>query len=503
MDDLNKKNVPENEDGLLSAEQEERNELNRLVEEAKAKTEEDVLAKNVQDWDGLVDETEQKAEEFVYEASENISEEKIEGIEAPEYDEDNENLCSICHRRVKYEQDGVQYEYCRRCRNQFLETKYNWKGVVNFIAVCGFSVVAIVMASVAIIFSTFALEGDKYMKEGKYISAYNPYRQGLDTTEYINEYAMTPDAFDCGLNTVRKMIKQNYESGYIQTIGTVVEEYFSVEDLEKKENAEIKAIYNDYNKIKDTIMAVGVYNEEFLSNEDFSKEALDKVLKTLEAFKGDEKYEDAFISYYQYSVCTRVEGTEDLCLKYLEEMKKERPDFSWLYNLGFVDTYIMSGKYSEAEKLCDSMIENDVESMDAYAYKIKSYRMQKKYSEAIDASKAALEVEKEINPYVYSDGSRDIGTSMHNIYFERAIVFAIQGDLDKAQTEIEQSYSMMKTYDIVYLYAVLSKLNGYEELYDEAMSLLQNQLPEKVQNLIDGKATFEETFVNGKAVWYR
>jgi len=40
-------------------------------------------------------------------------------------------------------------------------------------------------------------------------------------------------------------------------------------------------------------------------------------------------------------------------------------------------------------------------------------------------------------------------------------------------------------------------------LYDEAMSLLQNQLPEKVQNLIDGKATFEETFVNGKAVWYR
>ena len=503
MDDLNKKNLPENEDELLSAEQEESNELSRLVEEAKAKAEEDVLAKNVQDWDGLVDETEQEAEEFIYEASAHISDEEIEGIEAPEYDEDDENLCSICHRRVKHEENGVQYEYCRRCRNQFLGTKYNWKGVVNFIAVCGFSVAAIIMAAIAIMFSMFAVEGDKYMKEGKFVSAYNSYRQGLDTAEYINEYAMTPDYFDCGLKTVRKMIKQNYESGYIQSIGTVVEEHFSDEDLEKKENAEIKAIYDDYNKIYATIQAASTYSQEFLSSEDFSKEALDKVLKTLEAFKSDEKYEDAFVSYYQFAICSSVEGTEDLRLKYLEEMKKARPDLSWLYNRGFVDTYTLTGEYAKAEEICNSMIENDVESMDAYVYKARAYRMQKKYDEALAVCKDAIEVEKGISPYVDSDGNEEIGTSTYLIYYERAIIYAIQGDLKKAQAEIEQSYNMSKTYDNVYLYAVLSKLNGFEELYNEAMSLLQYQLPEKVQALIDGKATFEETFVNGKAVWYR
>ena len=100
--------------------------------------------------------------------------------------------------------------------------------------------------------------------------------------------------------------------------------------------------------------------------------------------------------------------------------------------------------------------------------------------------------------------TKDI-TYAYSIYTEQAIVFGLKGDMKSAQTAIDRAYQGQLTLDTAYLYAMINKVNGNTESYDEIMTMLEQygmQLPEICQQYIAGTKTFEDIFVNGKVEWY-
>lgn len=502
----------ENEESEKQEESEE-NELSELVSQLKSKNEEKILKDEVQDWDGLVDRSQQDAEEFVLGESADISKEKLESIEIIELDEDDERLCSICHRRLKYSENGVEYEYCKRCRKELLETKYNWKSVVAFVVSCVVFVFATALSGVAILNGAGTAKAEKLVEEKKYTSAYNMYSNILQSSEGSSSYA--PFSLDTifGIDVGRKAqigyLEALYKLGSIQNIGTTVESYFTDKDLEKEKYADVKKYKEVYDELYEVSTQATVIVQELTSKDPITKSDVEKTVKELEEMKKDGKYNKAFVAYYQYYATLMASDTYDMQVKYLNELKQGEPELTQFYRMSFANIYLTEGDYDKCIAECNVALKENAEDMSAYRMKVKALYRQKKYDEALELSQKAIEVSKEI----YEAGedetqivsTKDI-TYAYSIYTEQAVVFGLKGDMKAAQTAIDKAYQGQLTLDTAYLYAMISKKNGNTEAYEQIMAMLEQygmELPEVCKQYINGTKTFEDIFVDGEVEWYK
>ena len=482
--------------------------LDELVSQLKAKNEEKILKDDVQDWDGLVDDSRQDAEDFILNESSDISEEKIENIEVMEVDEDDDRLCSVCHRRLKMEKDGITYEYCRRCRSELLETKYNWKSVITFILSCVVFVFAVALSAVAIINGLSVSKASAFSESRKMISAGNAY-EVLVNSSSSSSYA--PVSFEelfkvnTGENTIKQYLKSLYAQGDFQTLKSLIPSYYSDEDLAKSQNADIKAIsdtvngiFNAGSKLSSTINSLP---------SDPTKEDVQKVIDKIEEYKKDESLDPNLLIYYQYYVSTMLDDDYDLQLKYLGELEKNSPDLKLFYTLGFANVYLSTGDYDKCIEYCDTGLKNNIEDFDSWKIKIRAFTRQKKYDEALALCEEAMDLAKNI--YVSSeesDASTPDLTYGYSVYLEEAILYGIKGDMKKAQDASDKAYQGQLTLDSVYINAMLNKKNGNDEAYEEIVSMLEQYnmtIPDICQEYIDGTKTFEDIFVNGKVAWYK
>ncbi len=497
--------------GPSESEESEEDELSKIVSQLKSKKEE-ILNDEVQDWDGLVDQSQQDAEEFIINESADISEEKLESIEVIELDEDDERLCSLCHRRLKYSENGIEYEYCKRCRKELLETKYNWKSIVAFVASCIVFVFAIALSGVSILNGATTIKAERLLKENKYTSANNMYSYILQSSGSGSSYA--PFSLDTifGVDVGRKAqigyIETLYKLGSIQNIGATVDSYFTDKDLEKEKYSDIKKYKKVYDELYNVSVEATTVIQELQSKEKITKADVEETVKVLEEMKKENKYNNAFIAYYQYYATLMAPDTYDLQVKYLNELKQGEPELTQFYRMSFANIYLSDGDYDKCITECDVALEENAEDINAYRMKVKALYRQKKYDEALELSHKAIEIAKEIYE-VQEDESqlastKDI-TYAYSIYTEQAIVFGLKGDMKSAQTAIDRAYQGQLTLDTAYLYAMINKVNGNTESYDEIMTMLEQygmQLPEICQQYIDGTKTFEDIFVNGKVEWY-
>lgn len=480
-----------------------------LVSQIKAKNEDKILKDDVQDWDGLVDDSHQDAEAFVLNESSDISDEKIESIEVMEIDEDDERLCSICHRRLKMEKDGITYEYCKRCRNELLETGYNWKSVVTFVLSCVVFVFAVALSAVAIINSLGTAKAASYAKNARLESASNAYSTLINaSSESTSSYApfTIKDLFTVktGDNVLKAYARTLFDKGDFSTLKTVIETYFPEAELEKPQNADIKVLSDRMNGLFDVGQSASTIVGPLQNSESVTKEDADKAIAELEKLKEDPSLDSTFLTYYQYYVATMLDDAYDLQLEYLEMLEKEAPDLKLFYLSGFANTYLYLEEYDKCVEYCDLALKDNVEDFGSWRMKIKVLYRQKKYDEALALSNEALGIAKSIYSSDDSSAAPDI-TYAYSIYMEQAVIYEIKGDMKKAQDAIDKAYQGQLTLDTIYLYAMINGKNGNTEAYDEVISMLaqyQMTLPAVCEEYIKGEKTLEEIIVDGKVAWY-
>lgn len=504
------------EEQELSEKEKELNELDAIVNSIRVKNEADILKNNVQDWSGLVDESKQEAEEFIFDESQSFSDEKLEAIEKMEIDEDDETLCCICHRRAKLVKDGVEYEYCGRCRKELIDKKYNWKSVVTFILSIGVAALTVVIGFIASANMISVYHAKKLTYEGKLTSASNYYRNILDEVKENSAYetnsVMSLFTIDLGEKTARDFLDLEYRLGFIHNVSEDIQSYFPSIDLNKKSNAVLKQYVDEYQDIYDLSMSVNTMIQEFQSKKNPTVDELKKVLEELEKNKKDAgDMKSAFTSYYQYYVCLSVDNTEDLQLKYLNEIMKKLPDAKWMYQMSLAQVNLMQNNNSKCIKICNDALADNSESMEAYRMKMKALYRDKKYDEALKVSKQAIEAANGIvNSNSEEQQSGEVLTNdlkyASNIYYEQAIIYCLKGDMQLAQKSIENSYKgNPRSLEGAYVYCLINKLNGNDEAYNDLYSQMTQygyELPDNAKKLIEGKTSFEEVFVNGKAAWY-
>ena len=530
MDDLeNKKSSPENEgelekDGVSSDMPGENNvaqelddkdfleaQINELAGKMNAKNEESILKDDVQDWDGLVDDSRQDAEDFILAESSEISDEKIESIEVMEIDEDDERLCSVCHKRLKMTADGVTYEYCRRCRNDFLDTKYNWKSVVTFIVSCVVFVFAVALCAVAMVNALGVKKADSYMEDKKYTSASNAY-QTLINSASSSDSAYAPTSFEdlfrvnVGENTIRNYIRSLYYGGDFQTLTSELKARFTEDELAKPKNSEIKTI-NDLINGLDAVAQKTSNIINALPYNNVSLEDAQKAIDEIGKLKSDKSLNPVFISYYQYYVATMPSNSYDLQLKYLDEMKAAAPDYTIFYLPAYASAYLYTQQYDKCIEVCDEATAINAEDFGITRLKIRALTRQKKYDEALALADSAINAAKTVYTVSADDGteiSPDV-TYAYGVYLEQAILYGIKGDMKKAQDAADKSFKGRQTLDSLYLYAMINKKNGNSDAYDEVVSMLSPYnmtIPEVCDEYIEGKKTMEEIIVDGKVEWF-
>lgn len=484
-------------------------ELSRFVTELKSKKE-DVLEDDVQDWDGLIDKSQQDAEDFVINESMNISDEKLENIKVMEIDEDDERLCSICHRRLKMEKDGITYEYCKRCRNELLDTKYNWKSVLAFIASCVIFVLAVALATFSLVNGISVKKADKYLEKGQLTSAYNLYSQIVNSADNGSSYAPTSIEslfkVQVGKKTVENYLDTMFKLGNVQYIKTVVDKYYTEDELKKPANEKIKKYYETYDELFAVAQQANSAISALSNNENITKKDIDETIKSLEKLKEGNEYNNAFISYYEYYACSMLPDNYDMQLKYLDLLKQEETDLKVFYLNSYSNIYLCQDKPEECIKICDEALKENIEDFNSWRLKIKATYRQGKYDEALKLCEEALKIAKNIpSASQESEVTPDIENG-YGVYLEQAVIYGIKGDMKKAQNAIDKAYQGTLTADTAYVYAMLCKKNGHEERYNEIISSLeqyQMTLPTPCQDYIDGKITFEDIFVKGKVEWYQ
>ena len=496
---------------------EEKEEVEEILEKFKNTDEE---AQIVTDWDGLaqVGDTDAVFEEDEAETDEEESDE-TEEEEIPE-----ENLCERCGKRERFTELDEDYPYCKVCRESMKKTRMNAWGVITFILTFISSILCIVFGVFAVVTAVPVFKGDRYMAENKFVSAITSYEEALSSIESLNSQA-GGTLFDAGNKTYQKLIKAYAGMGSV----TYARDYFSaLENAGVLEQLKYKAAneYNEsYNKMMDTYGELqtaysNALNEFFGKKEKADVSEAEKYLTELEELKKKEKYDPYMVAYFQYLFCSVTDNSLYESIKYLEEIKSGGRTYEFIYAIELCMNYLEKGDYEKAEKTCYESLEASPENIGVYQYLMISKRRQGDFEGALKLGEEA----RKLAETMYT-GQEGYSALHYAVPMEEAIVYALQGEKEKAIEAIDESFEQgndNSNLNISILLHYLFHVKGTEpveeegekiydnvdEMYDQGVATIAAygsyyglSISDNVQAIMDGKKTLEDVFMNGEVDW--
>ncbi len=496
---------------------EEKEEVEEILEKLKNTEDSQVVT----DWDGLaqVGDTDSLIEEDETE-SEEESDETEEDAEIPE-----ENLCEKCGKRERYTELDEDYPYCKACRESMKKTRMNAWGVITFILTFISSILCVVFGVFAVVTAVPVFKGDKFMSQNKFASAITAYEEALASIESLNSQA-GGTLFDAGNKTYSKLIKAYAGMGSV----TYARDYFSALEgagvLEQAKYSDAKE-YNDvYNKMMDTYTELQKtytekLNELFAKKEKADISEVEEYLTELEGLKNKEKYDPYMVAYIQYLFCSLTDNSLDEGIKYLEEIKSGGRTYEFIYAIELCTKYLEKGDYEKAEKTCYDSLEASPENIGVYQYLMISKRRQGDFEGALKLGEEA----RKLAETIYT-GPEGYNALHYAVPMEEAIVYALQGEKEKAIEAIDESFEQGNDNSnlnisilLHYLYHVKGTepttddngekiYDNVDEMYDQGLSTISYygsyyglSVSENVQAIMDGKKTLEDVFMNGEVNW--
>jgi len=453
-------------------------------------------------------------------------------------DEDEEEIadeserCARCGKRRRDTSVAEDYEFCAKCRQGMLAAPLKWQGFVA--AVC-----AIIIAGAAVVFWAFTavialpvFEAGGFFGAGGLVAekrlddALGSYYQAQTEADTLNTQFKMKNLFTPGTKTfVKEMKVTALASGPLsvgQTLSTIKNEkiYKNIWFKELKPYNEMFAKFNATQAVVGPI--VQAYQETEPADVPY-----DDLVAQLEALKtGPDaaKYELYFIEYYKtYAAVLANKGAETE-LMHMLAVKELAPQEKWLYNLYLADCYKRLERYDDMIAVCDDIIADNTNSVQAYSLKARAYCTKDDYDKALAVSAEMAKYNPAnaagyaLNAEIYrrkgdvetaaavcaeglagSDGSTEL-------FRQQAIVLLLKDDIKGAYDAVNSAYNSAyynqdTTIELINTVALCASLAGETEMFTETVNFIEQngfKLADNVAQIIAGTKTAREVFIGGK-----
>ncbi|HZK39120.1 MAG TPA: tetratricopeptide repeat protein, partial [Clostridia bacterium] len=453
--------------------------------------------------------------------------EESEDIEDTD-DLDESERCLRCGKRRRDTSVAQDYEFCDRCRGEMMAAPIKWQGFVAAICAIIIAGVAFVMAAFTSVVALPVLEAKSFEKENRLSDALNSYYMAQDEAEKLNEDLKMENLFSAGTKTFVKQMQLTAKVQSPLSVGQVLST--SVKDEKAYKSLWLRKLkpYNDtFIKFQNTQEAVQPIVADYQETQP-KDVPYDELIAQLEALKTSEdaaKYESYFIEYYKTYVAVLADKGPQAELDHMLAVKKIAPEQTWLFNLYIADCYNRLEKYDEMIAVCDEIIEENANSVQAYSLKARVYCQNKEFDKAIAVSEqmekynpdnAAVfalsaeiyrrkgDIEKAAS--ICAEGLEKVPGGGTELYRQQAIVLLLKGD-KKAAYEAANSaynsayYNQDTTLELINTVALCASLAEETEMYEETVNFLEQngaELAQSVSQIIEGTKTLQEVFIDGK-----
>ncbi len=447
------------------------------------------------------EEAENKIEEQAESEEQTAAEEQTEiedGIlitpeEEVEKAPDEEEMCLLCGEKPADKSFGENYDLCADCRKSLIKSPLRFSGFLAVVALFCAGLWGMMFSVNQYSTLTAVIQGDDYLATNNLNRAISSYSS----------------ASNVGFKTARKIVDTANKSGYLSAINSAVSTYFyDASDLEEGEklsfadkagkanlnafwNRKTKAISEDYNAAMDAYEKyyayLSQYDEQLYYGTVTAEEVpYDDIFEQYEAAKQDnESVEElAFINYCEYYLAIICDKGVDAQYAALVETARVAPEFDWLYLTPLAEMNVRLGNYDEAEENCAALEAKNADDLYGEYYRAQIYRMKGEYDKALAIA------EEMVADYDES--------GFYYAFYEAAIDCFLMGDYEKALSYNTTCYDGEYLNEMTAnLQALLYKLGGDEDGYDEVVSMLAGydiEISPTVQEYLDGKITAEEMF---------
>jgi len=379
-----------------------------------------------------------------------------------------EEMCILCGENPADKSYGENYDLCTECRKRMVKTPLSFSSILFFIIILGIGLFGWVLSATQLSTLQAVSTGYDYAQKNQLYSAVQSFSS----------------AGSVGWKTARSAVDMYQKSGYLSGISSTVSTYFydaeadsdteltladkiGKANLNAPWNKNVKKISTDYNKAMEAYEKYYAYFSEYdeqmyygeIQVEDVPYDDLIKKLE--EAKKTDKSTEGlAFINYCEWYLTSNCEKGLDLELKYMKEVQKARPDYTWLYLSQLTELFINAKDYETAEKYCKQMEETNADDYYAQYYRAMILRVQGKYDEAIKLMDAVI-ADYDNNGFYLA-------------YYEAGINAFLKGDVKKATSYIQVCYDgEYLNYNTANFYALLCKVAGDNDGYKAVVEMLQ------------------------------
>ncbi|MCR4563813.1 MAG: hypothetical protein K5755_04160 [Clostridiales bacterium] len=464
-----------------------------------------------------LDKAKAQAEDSENEAEETADEEKKTDEEAEE--EVNENLCLCCGEREKMEGS----DYCEDCHEAM--RRYPFKWVYFLVALLAVYVAVLAVGKIADINAgwVYAYEGDVLAEAGWYNDALDKYEYAQNYLyrskvepkmiylrnlevgyeqggfNVINAYPMSVatlfEEWELKLPHMKRL-KQYYMTAQEMkaTIQTVNEEIFSEYSSTPAEELPYDEIIKKISSLENKVLHIGIDEDgNEIADEPTTEKAGEMSSSNAVYFKRTTKYNTAMLQYFKYYFATTCNKSFDEKIGFLEAVKANAPEMTWLYAGEMGIEYAENGDKDKALEYADIIYKNSETDVTSY------------YIRSLVAKKIDNDYDKAIE---YCEQGNGYSVN-YELYRQIALNYLLKGDYEKAQENAESAYGENQDLSTINALAFCAlankdetKFKEMEQLFTDYNAELEDEndaldFSQSVLDLKSGKKTVAEILEQG------
>lgn len=488
--DENKDKINNNEAELSDEElrlKKEMEELARTFQEEldKAKAQEEELAREKQEeLDILIQEIEDEDED----EEEDIS-------EIPE-----EELCECCGEKRRGTKQNPDSPYCQSCERGLRHYPFDFLNILLVLIFIALSLFA--CSNFAGRIRTYGKvgEADKYAKELKRESAVTAYNSAVQSLE------------DSSINAelvYSRQLQNLFAIGNIEEVPNFNTQ-FTEKELKLPHFKKVREIFKAYDGMSAARTIGYGYIYEYEDIENIEDLPYDELMKKLDAMVGApidtaaikektdeglqvggtpygikaETYDISMILFLKTYVSAMCNKDLDTQREFLEQIYKEKPEYTWIYAAMLGEIYLKQGK--DITEICDRLRAVDAEDSVADLLTVIQFRIKGNYDESIKLAQKWIDKN---DKYSYE------------FYRQQALCYLLKKDYNKAYSLANSANELNYTKQSYDTLALCCIATGNTSAFDEIAKLYDNYQIDFSENVLaykDGKITIEDILTKGE-----
>ena len=406
-----------------------------------------------------------------------------------------EELCECCGERRKDISISANYQYCSECRERM--KRYPISLVSAFIAIV---VIIVAVAGVGEFITDFS--GYNSARLAKNADSEN---KKFSAVQYYDNAITFFDEKD----VVAKKLYKDSASAVFGTLPEGVASFNEVAERLEKSVTEFEAklpIYKSYKDLRDKALVMydtfnafytTLNNVEYGTFDENDSETITKIYNdigaladkevTIDSMTGGEDettvYDKAGVLFSQFMFAYAY-GDFDKAYEAISALWENYPEYIQMFGYEFATIEIQAGNYKNALKVAEAVKQNNAEDSSPFVIYAYCERMKGNYDKAIK----------------YTDEGIALDSGNPDLYRQKAIALMLKKDFEGAKKEIETALNISEYGVLYYTYLIVATELGDTETIENINTVLENaglENPEKIQNYLDGKLTYQEIFTKG------